>query len=145
MQRCKDLIYYMLGQKSTLTTEFLPGTIKQGVDNLEYIFGQFQAILKTVNINILSTPLTNHKAIKMNISLLPSSTTYHQNSYWKLNNSVLCHEAEGLRNKNKYFGKRTKLKEYMGVNWNFFSLETTVLILIKTKTNSVSLKLKGLY
>lgn len=34
---------------------------------------------------ILSTPLSDHKAIQINIDLLPISSTKFYNSYWKLN------------------------------------------------------------
>lgn len=50
------------------------------------------------NVNILSIPLTDHKAIQIHISLLPPTSNCPQNSYWKLNSSILCHEAVKLFN-----------------------------------------------
>lgn len=50
-----------------------------------------------VNVNILSPPLTDHKAIQICISVLPHTANCPQNSYWKLNSSVFCHEAVILR------------------------------------------------
>lgn len=60
-----------------------------------------------VNVGILSTPLTDHKAIQIHISLLSHTTNCPQKSYWKLNSSVLCHEAFILR-----------VKELIQILWN---------------------------
>lgn len=47
----------------------------------------------SVTINILTTPLTDHRAIYINIQLVASDSTLCRASYWKLNNSLLEHKA----------------------------------------------------
>lgn len=46
-----------------------------------------------LSTDILSTPLTDNKAIRITIDLLPMSSAKIYNSYWKLNSSVLKHET----------------------------------------------------
>jgi len=45
-----------------------------------------------ISFNILSTPLTDHKAVSINIFLHSSFYSNYHNSYWKLNKSLLDHE-----------------------------------------------------
>lgn len=79
----------------------------------------------SLNINILSTPLTDHKAIQINISLLPSSTKFHQNSYWKLNSSILCHEAVKLRVKEliRIYWNEAQAERVYGSKWELLKFE----------------------
>ncbi len=63
-----------------------------------------------LNTNILSTPLTDHKAIRIHIDLLPMSTSKIHNSYWKLNSSALKHETVTLKVKELIHSFWTKAK-----------------------------------
>lgn len=45
-----------------------------------------------IHVNILTTPLTDHKTINLQINFRLNAST-HRNSYWKLNNSVLKHKV----------------------------------------------------
>ena len=44
-----------------------------------------------ITVNILATPLTDHRAIHINIQL-SASNTIRRSCYWKLNNSLFKHE-----------------------------------------------------
>ncbi len=46
---------------------------------------------ENILINILPVPLTDHKAVFINVGL-QSFSNIHYNSYWKLNNSTLDNE-----------------------------------------------------
>lgn len=45
-----------------------------------------------IYVNILTTPLTDHKTITLQIKFSPIARTTHRNSSWKLHNSVLKHK-----------------------------------------------------
>jgi len=82
-----------------------------------------------ITVNILTTPLTDHRAIHISIQLNASST-FHRSCYWKLNNSLLKHDkAKTEIIKLKYFflqqGKirknRTKLTgNYLNLSQEHF-------------------------
>lgn len=55
-----------------------------------------------IYVNIVTTPLTVHKTITLQIKFSPNASTTQWNSYWKLNNSVLkhtSHRKDSLPNK----------------------------------------------
>ncbi len=71
-----------------------------------------------VEVDILPTPLTDHKAIYINLNL--QSINHNANiSYWKLNNSLLLHNE--VQKKVKYlicsFWSKAKLENDFGKNW----------------------------
>lgn len=78
-----------------------------------------------VTINILTTPLTDHRAVYINVQLFASDITHGRSSYWKLNNSLLINKLV-IKEVNKlvsqFWNKATKEKSY-STNWELFKFE----------------------
>lgn len=43
----------------------------------------------TIQVNIMATPLSDHKAISIKIHISPNANCNRQHSYWKMNSSLL--------------------------------------------------------
>lgn len=73
---------------------------------------------------ILPTPLTDHKAIRIHISLLPSLNC-PRSSYWKMNSSVLSHAWVKAKVKEliRVFWNEAVVEERYGVKWELFKFE----------------------
>lgn len=76
----------------------------------------------SVTINILITPLTDHRAIYINIQLVASDSMRCQASYWKLNNSVLEHKAVKTEVEKlvSQFWNKAKMENSYSTNWELF-------------------------
>ncbi|XDV26393.1 hypothetical protein PO909_030123, partial [Leuciscus waleckii] len=77
-----------------------------------------------VTVNILATPLTDHRAIHINTQF-SASNTFHRSCYWKLNNSLLKHEkvkAEMIMLITRFYNKAKKEKSY-NTNWELLKFE----------------------
>jgi len=84
-----------------------------------------RVLIDNLSTNILSTPLTDHKAIQININLLPTNYAKLYNSYWKLNSSVLKHEAVILEVKKciYLFWSRAKVERVYGKHWELLKFK----------------------
>lgn len=73
---------------------------------------------------ILPTPLTDHKGIRIDISLLPSSNS-PRSSYWKMNSSVLSHTCVKARVKEliQIFWNEAVIEGRYRVKWELFKFE----------------------
>lgn len=79
-----------------------------------------------ISINILATPLTDHRAIHINIQLFVPDNTLGRSSYWKLNNSLLKFEVVKVEITKQItrFWIKTKLDKSYSSNWELFKFET---------------------
>lgn len=77
-----------------------------------------------ITVNILTTPLTDHRAIYINVQLFTTDST-RRSSYWKLNNSLLEHKLV-IKEINKlicqFWDKANKENTYNS-NWELFKFE----------------------
>lgn len=46
-----------------------------------------------IEVHILTTPLTDHKALSMKINFIPDESNLGKSSYWKMNSSLLNHKC----------------------------------------------------
>lgn len=75
-----------------------------------------------ININIFATPLTDHKAISIQISLNPNIR--HRGSYWKLNSSILKHDlSKTVRSLIERFWHKSLLEKKFCSNWELLKFE----------------------
>ncbi len=76
-----------------------------------------------INVNILTTPLTDHKAISIQISLNPNIT--HRSSYWKLNSSILKHDdvCKNVHSLIDRFWRKAVLDKEFCSNWELLKFE----------------------
>lgn len=79
---------------------------------------------ENILINILPMPLTDHKAVSINIGL-QSFSNNHYNSYWKLNNSVLDHESVKvtIRSFTAHYWNIAQLSNDYCNNWELLKFE----------------------
>ncbi len=79
---------------------------------------------ENILINILPGPLTDHKAVSMNVSLQPFSNN-HYNSYWKRNNSTLDNEYVKLtiRKLIAHYWNLAQLSNDYCNNWELLKFE----------------------
>lgn len=78
-----------------------------------------------IAVNILATPLTDHRAIHINIQMLTPDNIPYKSSYWKLNNSLLKHEVVNTQiNKllTYYWNKANREKSFC-TNWELFKFD----------------------
>ena len=81
------------------------------------------SLRENTTASILTTPLTDHKAISIKISIFPSARTF--SSYWKLNNSILGHETvitEVKRLIQRYHNEAICLNKFCS-NWELLKFE----------------------
>ncbi len=83
----------------------------------------FRTLEDNLNIDILSPPLTDHKAIRIHIDLLPMSTSKIHNSYWRLNSSVLKHETVTLKVKQLINSFCAKAERIYGKHWELLKFK----------------------
>lgn len=78
-----------------------------------------------ISVNILPTPLTDHKAVSINISLLSSPSSNYHNSYWKLNKSLLEHEfvKMTIRSLIAQYCNIAQISNNYYTNWELFKFE----------------------
>lgn len=69
-----------------------------------------------ISVNVLTTPLTDHRAIYISIQFSASNKSPYRSSYWKLNSSLLQHNAvqKEIKNLSKYFWDKAKKR---GILW----------------------------
>lgn len=78
-----------------------------------------------IKIDVLPTPLTDHKAVTININLFPGSGDTTKFSYWKMNSSLLKHECvkkEITRLVTFYWDKALK-NDIFSKNWELLKFE----------------------
>ncbi len=78
-----------------------------------------------ITANILTMPLTDHRAVYINVQLFASHLTHCRSSYWKLNNSLLEHKSvkkEINKLVSQFWDKAKKEKSY-STNWELFKFE----------------------
>lgn len=75
-----------------------------------------------INVNIIPTPLTDHKAISIRILLNPH--TYYRNSYWKLNSSILKHKtvSKTIQSLIDHYWQKSLLENMFCSNWELLKL-----------------------
>lgn len=78
-----------------------------------------------IDVDILPTPLTDHKAICIKINLSTVDKCAVQSGYWTLNSSLLLNddvkkEVKGLIS---HFWSKAKEEKHFGVNWELFKFE----------------------
>lgn len=111
-------------------------------------------------VNIITTPLTDHNAVSIFIPLHSASTKIYRNAYWKLNSSLLKHEAVklGIKRIIAEYWKKASAEDVYGSNWELgISLsqknpadmserERSDFISVQTKLNEIYLqKAKGAF
>lgn len=82
----------------------------------------------SITVDILTTPLTDHRAIYINLQLFP--TNIRRSSYWKLNSSLLSHtfvKSEITRLINHFIDK-ANIENCYGKNWELFKFETSKML-----------------
>ena len=77
-----------------------------------------------ISVNILTTPLTDHKTINLQINFNSDAST-HWNTYWKLNNSVLKHKVvtEKIHLLIKCYWQRALNDRCFQKNWELLKFE----------------------
>lgn len=80
---------------------------------------------ENISVNILPTPLTDHKAVSITISLLSSPSSNYHNSYWKLNKSLLEHEfvKMTIRSLIAQYCNIAQISNNYYTNWELFKFE----------------------
>lgn len=78
-----------------------------------------------VTVNILTTPLTDHRAIYINIQLFTYDNLPCRSSYWKLNSSLLEHKMvkTEIRKLIDHFWDKAIKEESYNLNWELFKFE----------------------
>lgn len=81
-----------------------------------------------INVNILTTPLTDHKAISIQISLNPN--IHHRGSYWKLNSSILNHDivCKTVYSLIDRFWHKSLLEKNVCSNWELLKFDPNIQI-----------------
>lgn len=84
-----------------------------------------QTLEDSLSTDILSTPLTDHKSIQININLLSMPSVKFYNSYWKLNCSILEHETVIIEVKKliNFFWTKAKAERVYGKHWELLTFE----------------------
>uniref|UniRef100_A0A669D202 Reverse transcriptase domain-containing protein n=1 Tax=Oreochromis niloticus TaxID=8128 RepID=A0A669D202_ORENI len=80
---------------------------------------------ENITVNILATPLTDHRAIHIDVQMFTLDNIPHKFSYWKLNNSLLKDKMVNMQI-NKlivyYWNKANREKSFC-TNWELFKFE----------------------
>lgn len=77
-----------------------------------------------VDVDILPTPLTDHRAIYINVKLLPHNQTV-KSSNWKLNNSLLLHKSvqKNVKDLISIYWNKAKMENAFSTNWELLKFE----------------------
>ncbi len=78
-----------------------------------------------ISVNIITTPLTDHNAVSIFTPLHSASTKIYRNSYWKLNSSLLKHEAvkSGIKRIIAEFWNKASAEDVYGNNWELLKFK----------------------
>ncbi len=76
-----------------------------------------------IDVNIIPTPLTDHKAISIRITLSPHNN--YRNSYWKLNSSILTHKtvSKTVQSLIDRYWKKSLTENKFCSNWELLKFE----------------------
>lgn len=79
-----------------------------------------------ITVNFLATPLTDHRAIHINIQFSTTDDAPHRSSYWKLNNSLLEHDTvkTKIRKLISHFWNKAESENLYSTNWELFKFES---------------------
>ncbi len=93
------------------------------MSRIDYWLASCSLQKENILINILPMPLTDHKAVSINVSL-QSFSNNHYNSYWKLNNSILDNEPVKvtIRRLIAHYWNLAQLSNDYCNNWEFKKL-----------------------
>lgn len=83
----------------------------------------------SVTVNILTTSLTDHRAIYINLQLFPT-IAINRSSYWKLNSSLLSHTIvkSEITRLLKHFIHKANIENSYGINWEILKFERSKML-----------------
>lgn len=80
-----------------------------------------------ITVNIITTPLTDHRAVSLQVAFRSKIIRSFRGAYWKLNNSVLKHDLviKKVQKLIKCFCNKGLIDKCFLRNWELFNFEVT--------------------